>query len=180
MDPISKHLLLSSSGLRRDGEYLITTFGGTESETIYGVAVDTKSNVYSTGALYAGSNIGLLLTKHSPAGELIWARVLQSVVGSSRGKKPAIDSAGNVYVAGYSSTGNGEGMLVKYSADGTMLWHECLGDYAYNTDIGVAIDGQSNVYVLVSARTWDGVQIEIRKYSPSGARPYMRAHCWVA
>ena len=173
MDPISKHLLLSSSGLRRDKEYLITTFGGTESETIYGVAVDTESNVYSTGALYAGSNIGLLLTKHSPAGELIWARVLQSV-GSSRGRKPAIDSDGNVYVAGYSSTGSGDGILVKYSTDGVMLWHECLGDYAYNTDIGVAIDGQSNVYVLVYAQTWDGVQIEIRKYSPSGARPWGR------
>ena len=116
------------------------------------IAVDDSGNVYVTGI---SRNIGLAsddiaTIKYSPNGDELWVRRYDGPNGWDGANALAIDSAGNVYVSGYSRSGTHEDYItIKYSPDGDILWQMRYDGPTHYNDVGYAmvIDDKANVYV---------------------------------
>ena len=86
----------------------------------------------------------------------------------------AVDSSGNVYVFGEStSSGAFSFQIAKYSTSGVIQWQQTLGGSVADIGYSVALDSSGNVYVCGSSfpSTQD---IEIAKYNSSGAIQWQR------
>ena len=147
------------------------------------VAVDGDGNVYAVG--YQGEQDGIgfgyedevmasgpggfqnaVIVKYSADGTTLWARTLQSALGSSGFNAVAVDASGNVYAAGYQNgntkytysngvniTGDAAGynaVLVKYSSDGTAQWaRTSIGiDITNSQFYDIALDSSGNIYTV--------------------------------
>ncbi len=137
-------------------------FGSDSHDQVRGVVTDTAGNVYITGStlgnmddqVNAGGN-DIFLTKYSPAGERLWTRF----AGTNRtdvANALAVDSADNIYIAGYSRGDlNGETnnnftkdvAVIKYDATGARLWTRLLGTGSDDFASAITIDGSDNIYV---------------------------------
>ena len=119
------------------------------------VAVDSSGNVYAAGIQYdsgpytygtgvsvaGAAPINPVLVKYSPSGAAQWARSLEADGTEARFDAVAVDSAGNVYAAGYQkgtgpyTYGTGVSvtgaaiynpMLLKYDSGGVAQWVRSL------------------------------------------------------
>jgi hypothetical protein len=80
---------------------------------------------------------------------------LLGTVSDDRGWGVAVDTAGNVYVTGYTSgsldgntnIGGTDMFLVKYNSTGTKQWTRQLGTASSDRGFGIAVDARGNVYV---------------------------------
>jgi uncharacterized protein (AIM24 family) len=101
-------------------------------------------------------NGGLIVSKYSSGGTLVWSKQF----GSSYGTGVAIDGAGNVFVTGYYMGGidlgtgwltgygaYGVTFVVKYAADGTALWSKGFPSSGDGSGQGIAVDSNGNVLV---------------------------------
>lgn len=144
------------------GEWLWARQEGTSlDDEAHGVATDTNGNVYVTGfvhgALHGQTQVGVqdvFVTKYSPTGTRLWTVQFGSTEGDS-GEALAVDTAGNVYVAGFCEgsieglpwQGNGDNFLAKYNANGQRQWLRQWGTASADTCYAVATDASGNVYV---------------------------------
>lgn len=180
----------------------VQSIGGTDGDSGQQVAVDGSGNVYVTGSFGGTANFGtitktaagtydMFVAKYDPVAE-VW-RWVQTVghTGISIGRAIALDGSGNVYVTGYFentvtfgttskiSAGSSDIFVVKYSTTGTMEWVQTAGGANFDQGYGIAVDGNSNVYVTgafsgtatfgSTVKTSVGeTDIFITKYNPSG------------
>ncbi len=187
--PVEVHFVLGSDGtvgfalgaydraepLTIDPSLIFSTYlGGTGRDEAYGVAADPSGNVYITGFTgstnfptvnpYQPTNHGTpdaFVTKFNANGTVAYSTYVGGTVTDSA-YGIAVDSAGNAYITGYTSstdfpitqnayqpTSNGlDAFLTKLNATGsTLLYSTYFGgtvnDYAY----GVAVDGSGNAYI---------------------------------
>src|SRR5262245_9707910 len=138
----------------------------------FAIAVDSQANYYLTGVITEPNILGtghtddFFLAKYSPEGVLNWIRTGGTLDATrehrSEGRAVALDSAGNVYVAGKSegsavfgdvsfSAGGGP-LLCKYDSAGNLLWvkraDSAPNDLAYYGSAStLAIDSGGNVIV---------------------------------
>jgi uncharacterized protein (TIGR03437 family) len=128
---------------------------------VTGVAAGGACAVYVTRTMTSDAFLAKLL----PTGEMIWSTYLggsdqDAAVGL------AVDSQGNVYVAGNTSSGDfpisaprigvsGQNsvFLTKLLADGTLGYSVLIGGEANNTATSIAVDASQNVYVAGSTNS---------------------------
>ena len=150
---------------------------GTGSDFGVGIALDSASNVYVTGFSDNNSTYDLVLAKYNTTGTLQWQRVLgNNTGGSDAGNSVAVDSAGNIYVAGFT---NGIGILVaKYNSSGAIEWQRSLTGSATIFGTGIAVDSSNNVYVTaygdISGGGGANYDIFTAKYDPAGTLQWQR------
>ena len=155
----------------------VRTWGADQYDQAWSVAVDVDGSVYVTGK-YTGTvdfdpgdgtdehtmeaAFDSYLTKFNSEGDFLWAKTW----GDSNwdeGLDLAIDSEGNVYVAGYfntvidfdpgigvdehNSNGDWDAYITKFNPDGDHLWAHTWGGGMWDHAYGVACDGADNVYV---------------------------------
>ncbi|MBN1673319.1 MAG: SBBP repeat-containing protein [Kiritimatiellae bacterium] len=112
---------------------------------------------YTYGEFGGQTNSGgadLYLSKFDEAGTLSWSRVWGSADGDYA-EGVAADSAGNVYVAGYSegafdgasNAGLSDACLTKFDSDGNRLWTRIWGTNTDEFATDIVIDAHDNVYV---------------------------------
>ncbi len=116
------------------------------------LAADATGNTYVTGVTTAGATEDVLTVKYNSQGVVQWA-VTYDGGDADQGFAVAVDSAGNVYVAGRSwmdsQYGGPHGYLlaVKYNASGVQQWATTLSLGVLSAGFAVAVDGSGNVYV---------------------------------
>jgi hypothetical protein len=142
--------------------------------TGFGVAVDSQENVFIVGRGNVSinfdqtkitnsleDNLNGFITKYNRDGKVLWA---QATAGLYMGERNniAVDKVGNVFVAGsfnfnpkfggISLTAkperNDDIFLVKYDADGKILWGKSAGGTGLDHCLGVATDETGNVYMV--------------------------------
>jgi uncharacterized delta-60 repeat protein len=156
------------------------TLGGSNSESGYGVAVDSSDNVYVFGETQSAGAGGLdfLLAKYNSSGTIQWQRILGGS-GREDGHAVAIDSSDNVYVLGYTgSTGAGASncLLAKYNSSGTIQWQRVLGGSGNDKGFAVAFDSSDNVYLSGSTDSTGAGDDDflLAKYNSSGTIQWQR------
>ncbi|MDH4207542.1 MAG: SBBP repeat-containing protein, partial [Anaerolineae bacterium] len=116
------------------------------------VAVDSKNNVYVTGAsLGDDTNSDMCTIKYTPAGVEEWVRRWDSPLHRSDGAMDiAIDDYDFPYVTGYTYRGSTDSdyMTIKYNRNGTWKWSKRYNGPAGGPDVAyaIAIDG-NGIYV---------------------------------
>ena len=150
----------------------------------YSIAVDDSGFVYVTGAFGGGiapadfnpfgtpvpvvgsGGLNCFFAKYNANGDCVWAKPLDASNPSSGsfGRSIAVDTAGNIYVAGaflgtvdfnpsnqtsyqVSSSGELDGFVAKYDNNGNFNWIKRQGGSLLDIANGVALDITGNVYV---------------------------------
>jgi uncharacterized delta-60 repeat protein len=131
------------------------TWGGDGGDQVRDITLDTAGNIYvigyngSTGLTAGGSD--QTLVKYNSSGVEQWSKTWGGT-GSDLARALALDTAGNIYVAGYtSSTGLTSGgidqTLVKYDSNGVEQWSKTWGGAGSDLAIALALDTAGNIYV---------------------------------
>jgi hypothetical protein len=161
-----------------------TYLGGAGGEVAYSIAVNSAGQVYLTGttgsfnfpttsavqADYAGDG-DVFIVKLTAAGTGILYSTYLGGGGAETGTSLAIDSSGNAYVGGKTTSpdfpisasafqpvyGNGgDGFIAKIDPTGsTILYSSFLGGSAIDSVQGVAIDSSGNAYLAGSTQSSD-------------------------
>ena len=157
------------------------TLGGTGTDAFNAVTVDSADNIIAVGYTTSdGAGFDdCLIAKYNSSGALQWDYTLGGT-SSERFNGVAIDSAGNIVVAGYTSSGgfgSDDCLLAKYNPTGGLLWQYILGGGSLDGFTAVAVDSDDNIIAvgeLISASLGanDGV---VAKYDSNGALQWQRA-----
>ena len=157
------------------------SLGGSGTERGQGIAVDSSGNVYVTGYITsqgAGGN-DAIIAKYNTSGTIQWQRILGGA-SSEIGYGIAVDSSGNVYVAGSTASqgaGGNDAIIAKYNTSGTIQWQRSLGGAGDDVFYGIAVDGSGNLYVtgLTNSQGAGGNDALITKYDTSGTIQWQRS-----
>jgi uncharacterized repeat protein (TIGR01451 family) len=140
-----------------------------------GVAVDGSSNVYVTG--YSNATWGTPVSAHTDgqdafaaklnsSGALTWNTFFGGDTATTYNTAIAVDDAGNVYVTGssYATWGSPVRAYTAYfdafvarlnGTTGALVWNTFLGSSDFDYGSGIAVDGQSSIYLAGnSSATW--------------------------
>jgi hypothetical protein len=159
------------------------TYAGTGQTNIgRALEVDGLGNVYVTGTLsYESHDIGLL--KYAPDGQLLWAARFDGRLRRDDGASSmALDSQGNVYVAGAahnaytgaSSSSVPMAFLIKYDGEGRVLWHRSGGIYASYGGNATAVKVDESGNPCITGQ--ENQKMFARKYSSTGEELWSTAY----
>jgi hypothetical protein len=138
------------------------------------LAVDATGDVYVTGRLGTFDSNQLVTVKYASTGELLWVRRYRKPgIAGSEGNALKVDTAGNLYVAGFFRPSGGECdyALLKYSATGDLLWVRSYDGPAGRDDraVALALDSADKVYVTGTSQNASGYRsYATLKYTPAG------------
>lgn len=143
--------------------------GGAKADKTRGLTTDAAGNVYMTGEFGATATFGdftaetkgdldFFVAKYSPAGKCLWVRT-GGGAKIDRGYGVAVDAQGNVFATGHcqstNATFDGATMpnrgdydlfVVKYDANGKLLWLRSGGGAGYDFGHSIGVDKAGNCY----------------------------------
>jgi hypothetical protein len=145
--------------------------GGPIHDKTRGLATDAAGNIYLTGEFGKTATFGdftveskgdldFFVAKYSPEGKCLWVRT-GGGSKTDRGYAVAVDPQGNVFATGHSQSadatfdgtalgenrGNYDLFIVKYDANGKLLWLKSGGGPGYDYGHGIGVDQAGNCYV---------------------------------
>jgi Beta-propeller repeat/Viral BACON domain len=151
-----------------------TFHGSSEDEWVGSIAVDGNGNTYITGASEAtwGSPVNgfagiedAYVAKIDRNGQLVWNTFLGSASDYDFGYGIAVDSNGNVYIAGESyatwstpvnnHAGGDDAFVAKLNSNGVLQWHTFMGSPNNDTSFSIVVDNSGNLYISgISTDQW--------------------------
>ncbi len=156
-------------------------------DVLLALTIDRFGNIYTTGQSDSTLTfVDIITTKYDPSGLPLWKRrYTSSVANADVPTGIAVDSGGNVYVAGFSFnfTTDYDFVTIKYSTDGDEEWVAHYDGPVNDRDIPTAItvDSIGNAYVgggstsdqgfydyTTIAYTPDGFERWIQRYNDYG------------
>lgn len=136
-------------------------FGTPQRDIGFSVTVDRYGNPYVAGQTdgnFSGYRTGqqdAFVAKYFASGTASWTRAYaDSPSVTEYGRDVAVDTAGNVYITGYTrgrvqdgESTNEDAFLVKYNPAGTLLWKRPIVKGGRDVSYSVATDAAGNVYI---------------------------------
>ncbi|MCS6923692.1 MAG: hypothetical protein NZM10_04875, partial [Fimbriimonadales bacterium] len=143
--------------------------------------LDTSGNIYIAGHVRGSEGLEYLTLKFSASGNLQWRRYYNAgLPGDDVPVSMAIDSAGNVYVSGFSRGASSvDFATVKYSPTGNQLWVQRYNGPNDEEDrpASIQVDSAGSVYVAgYSTGFGTGLDYTLIKYNPAGTRLWVRRY----
>ena len=126
------------------------TWGDTESQYGRGIAIDLSDDIYVTGS----ERDKVFIVKYNSSGEQMWNNTWGQ--GSNIGYDIVVDSFGDIYISGFTSSSNSTGIfLVKYTPEGAYLWNNTREQHLFGNFYGngMAIDSLNNLYIACNIRS---------------------------
>jgi len=151
-----------------------TYLGGSGMDCGYGIAVDASGNAYVTGYTYStdfptasplqaafSGSYDAFVTKMSGSGSALVYSTYLGGSASNMGKAIAVDSSGNAYVTGFTSSADfptanplpaaygsgGNAFVLKLNASGSALLYSTHLGGGGDLGSGIAVDSAGNAYV---------------------------------
>ncbi len=166
------------------------SYGSGGDDVATAVAIDSADNIIVTGYVWNGVNNDIHTVKYNGAtGTVLWQHTYDVAGGNDTATAIAVDSSGDIYVAGYSFNGTrrDDFLVVKYPSGGaTPVWTELYDDTAYpNNDnriqsiyagsggfavTGYSSKGGADFDLLTRKYAFDKSLIREWRYSSSGSR----------
>ena len=147
-----------------------TTWGGAGTDIADGVAIAPDGSNYVVGSTSSfRGTFEIFVLKFAPNATLAWQRTWRGpdVFGNDEGRAVAIAPDGSaVYVVGRTTAGAGDAVLLKFGADGTLIWQRTWGGSGTESGEAVAVASDGNVYVAGSTTTF--VVPFLLKFDPNG------------
>jgi len=147
------------------------TWGDAESERINDMQVDSAGNIYVTGYTFSfgAQKQDLLTARFQPDGAPDWARIW-GMAELEEGHSIAIDSIGNSYVAGHTTSPNppsSDSLLIKFGPAGDTMFPIILST-AHNEGFNaISLDFIGNIYV--AGDVWTGnIPLRVAKFNSDG------------
>jgi uncharacterized delta-60 repeat protein len=148
------------------------------------ITVDKAGNVYVTGASeFDATEHDIVTVKYSSSGKLKWAkRLVGPAVFPNRrddfGRRIETDSAGNIYVTGWSDASSADIVTIKFSGSGQVLWDRRYDGPDHMTDepSGLAVGPGGIAYVVGSSNGSSSQNIVLIKYSASGEQQWAQRY----
>lgn len=193
-----------------------TYFGGTGDDGAQNIVIDKSNNLYVSGftnstasisspgshqVSYGGGTYDAFLLKLTNSGSLIWSTYYGGN-GDDRGFFCQLDTLGNIYLAGPTSSSNSisttgahqtsygggsyDGFLVKFNPSGVRQWATYYGGSDEDAPQSCAVDFNNNVYITGYTKStnsisttsshqvgYGGMQdVFLAKFNPSGIRQW--------
>ena len=138
------------------------TWGGDDIDSAQAVAVDSSQDIYVAGYTrsFGAGRSDVFLLKFGPNGNMLWQKTWGGE-NDDRAYALAVDSLGNVYVAGYTDNpdwGRNNVLVLKYDALGSLLWEEIWGGTEPEEARAVFVDDLGNIYVTGSTSSFNDYQ----------------------
>jgi uncharacterized delta-60 repeat protein len=131
-----------------------TTWGGTGSDVADGVATAPDGSAYAVGITdsfamdFGTPSPRIFVVKFGPNGSLVWQRIWNGTTVRGLGRTGiAIGTGGSVFVTGVSTNNGNDAVLLKFDANGTLLWERTWGGTASDEGKSVATDVDGSVYI---------------------------------
>jgi hypothetical protein len=170
-----------------------TYLGGNGDDSGYGIAVDSAGNAYITGYTtstnfatktpWQAANAGgkdVFVTKLNAAGNGLLYSTYLGGSGDDVGYRIALDSSGNAYVTGDTTStnfpttagafqttyaGNADAFVAKLNTTGALVYSTYLGGSGSDDFSRIAVDGSGNAYVAMSTGS---ANLPVSSPDPSG------------
>ncbi len=133
------------------GSYIwSSTLGSTNDDSARAVVVDEAGSVLAAGSI----NGSIYLEKISAVGKPLWSKWLS---GIGRANSIAVDEAGDIFLAGsfsgavnfdsvlLSTSGDSDGFVSKYKADGVQVWAKSFGGEGDDSVTSIALNAENVV-----------------------------------
>jgi hypothetical protein len=139
-----------------------TTWGGAGSDVAEGVASGGDGSSYVVGITdsftedpFGNPSPKIFVVKFGADGSLTWQRIWNGTTIRGLGRPDvAVSADGSVYVTGITANNGNDAVLLKFDANGTLLWERAWGGTASDEGLAVATAADGSVYITGTATSF--------------------------
>ena len=139
-----------------------TTWGGVGSDVAEGVSSGADGSSYVVGITdsFATDPFGnprptIFVVKFGPDGSLSWQRIWNGTTIRGLGRPDvAVSADGSVYVTGVTAENGGDAVLLKFDANGNLLWERAWGGTESDQGFAVATGSDGAIYIAGTATSF--------------------------
>jgi hypothetical protein len=119
----------------------------------------------------------IFLVKFAPDGSLSWQRIWNGTTVRGLGRTGvALGADGSVYVTGVSTNNGNDAVLLKFDANGTLLWERTWGGADSDASLAVAAAPDGSAYIAGTATSFgpSSISLFVVKFDSSGNLVWQR------
>ena len=139
-----------------------TTWGGVGSDVADGVASAADGSSYVVGITdsfttdpFGTPSPKIFVVKFAPDGSLTWQKIWNGTTIRGLGRPDvAVSADGSVYVTGVTAENGGDAVLLKFDANGALLWERIWGGPASDQGFAVATAPDGAIYIAGTATSF--------------------------
>ena len=161
-----------------------TTWGGEGSDVADGVASAADGSAYVVGISdsFATDPFGnpsprIFVVKFAPDGSVSWQKIWNGTTIRGLGRTDvAVSADGSVYVTGVAADNGNDAVLLKFDANGTLLWERAWGGAASDESFAVATAPDGSVYIAGTATSFgpSSAGLFVVKFDAAGTLVWQR------
>jgi uncharacterized delta-60 repeat protein len=156
------YIALAIGSVRSQTLLTETTWGGAGSDVADGVASAADGSSYVVGITdsfttdpFGNPSPKIFVVKFAPDGSLTWQRIWNGTTIRGLGRPDvAVSADGSVYVTGITADNGNDAVLLKFDANGALLWERAWGGAASDEGLAVATTSDGSVYIAGTATSF--------------------------